>query len=45
MRLDTLVAVPVCASARLRFRLWLLHKAVSEKLVGDRGDGPQRGWL
>jgi hypothetical protein len=24
---------------------WLLHKAVSEKLVGDREDGPQRGWL
>ena len=23
----------------------VLHKAVSDKLVGDRGDGPQRGWL
>jgi hypothetical protein len=33
------------AFADCRLARWLLRKAVSEKLLGDRGDGPQRGWL
>ena len=28
-----------------RYPLWLLHKAVSEKLLRDRGDGRQSGWV
>jgi hypothetical protein len=31
--------------ARFPLRVWLLHKAVSEKLLRDRVDGCQSGWV
>ena len=35
-------SLPVSGSC---FSSWLLHKAISEKLLRDRGDGSESGWL
>jgi hypothetical protein len=32
-------------SPPFRSSRWLSHKAVSEKLLRDRGDGRQSGWV